>query len=55
MSSPLERLKDLTQEAPDSKEFGRLTAAAAIRLADARNKQLALPSRFDLGYNAVDS
>jgi len=55
MNSPLERLKDLTREPPDLKEFERLKVAAAVRLADARNKQLALPSRFDLAYHAAHS
>jgi len=51
----LSRLKDLTREPPDLKEFERLKVAAAVRLADARNKQLALPSRFDLAYHAAHS
>lgn len=53
MSSPLERLKDLTREAPDVQEFSGLKTSGATRLADARNSQLALESRFDLAYNAA--
>lgn len=55
MSSPLERLNDLTPEPPDANEFDRLKSAAATRLQDARNTQLALGSRFDLAYHAAHS
>jgi hypothetical protein len=53
MTSPLERLKDLTPEPVDANEFERLKAAAVTRLRDARNMQLALESRFDLAYHAA--
>ena len=53
MTSPLERLSDLTREAPDAKEFERLKAAAAIRLPDARNTQVSLETRFDAAYHAA--
>jgi hypothetical protein len=53
MTSPLERLKDVKAEPADAKEFERLTTAAATRLRDARNTQLALESRFDLAYHAA--
>jgi hypothetical protein len=53
MTSPLGRLKDLTAEPADAKEFGRLKTAAATRLHDARNAGLALESRFDLAYHAA--
>jgi len=53
MSSPLERLKDVTAEPADAKEFERLTTAAITRLRDARNTQLALESRFDLAYHGA--
>ena len=53
MSSPLDRLKDLTPEAPDAKEFERLKNAAAVRLPDARNAQNSLETRFDAAYHAA--
>src|SRR5688572_26224924 len=53
MSSPLDRLKDLTPEAPDAKEFERLKNAAAVRLPAARNAQNSLETRFDAAYHAA--
>lgn len=57
MGSPLENLcgtgKPLAVEPPDRKEFDGLVRPAQARLADARKTDLALESRFDLGYNAA--
>jgi len=57
MTSPLERLastgRELVAEAADAKEFSGLKRAALLRLADARNANLSLESRFDLAYNAA--
>jgi len=53
MSSPLERLKDLGREPPDSEEYARLKRSAATRLRDAANTQNAMESRFDLAYHAA--
>ena len=52
MNSPLERLKDLTREVLDSKEFERLNIAAAIRLADACHWAPAI-SRFADSFHDV--
>jgi hypothetical protein len=55
--SPLENLagpgKPLRAEPPDAGEFAGLLRSGRARLKDARNKSLALESRFDLGYNAA--
>ena len=53
MSSPLDRLKDMTPEAPDADEFERLKHAGAIRLPDARNPANSLETRFDAAYHAA--
>lgn len=53
MSSPLDRLKDLTPEAPDAREFDRLRQSGATRLPDARNLQNSLETRFDAAYHAA--
>lgn len=55
MTSPLERLTDLSPEAPDAKEFARLRKGGMARLRDAANKGNSLESRFDLAYNAAHS
>jgi len=55
-SSELEnlvRIGKLTHEAPSEAEYEGLVKSGAARLADARNKALALESRFDLAYNAA--
>jgi hypothetical protein len=53
MTSPLDRLKDLSAEPADAREFAGLKAAAAARLRDARRSELALESRFALAYDAA--
>jgi len=57
MPSPeLERLADLgylKREPPVRAELDGLIHSGAIRLADARRKELSLESRFDLAYNAA--
>ena len=57
MPSPLENLegpgKPLRAEPPDAAEFAGLLRSGRARLKDARNKGLALESRFDLGYNGA--
>lgn len=53
MSSPLERVKDLTPEPPDAREFHGLRTSGAARLKDAQNQQNSLEGRFDLAYNAA--
>ena len=53
MTSPLERLEGLTLQPAAAEEFERLKRAAATRLCDARNTQIALASRFDLAYDAA--
>src|SRR5258706_11900364 len=55
MTSPLERLTDLSAEAPDAKEFAGLRKGGLARLKDAGNKGNSLESRFDLAYNAAHS
>lgn len=55
MTSPLERLADLSPEAPDAKEFAGLKKGGLARLKDAANKSNSLESRFDLAYNAAHS
>jgi hypothetical protein len=45
--------KPLKTEAPDVKEIAGLLRTGIARLQDARNKTLALESRFDLAYNAA--
>ena len=55
MTSPFDRLNDLTPEAPDSKEFEGLRKGGLARLRDAANKGNSLESRFDLAYNAAHS
>lgn len=56
-TSPLERLAgptgSLVPEPPAAAEFNGLKAAGLARLADARKADLAIESRFDLGYNAA--
>jgi hypothetical protein len=53
MTSALDRLKDLSAEPADAREFGGLKVAAAARLRDARRPELALESRFALAYDAA--
>jgi hypothetical protein len=53
MTSPLERLADLTAEPPDAKEFAGLRKAGLTRLQDAGNAGNSLEGRFDLAYNAA--
>jgi hypothetical protein len=57
MSSAFENLtgpgKPLKAEAPDAKEFAGLLSSGKARLRDAGRQDLALESRFDLGYNAA--
>jgi hypothetical protein len=53
MSSPLERVKDLTPEPADAREFHGLRTSGAARLKDAQNQQNSLEGRFDLAYNAA--
>ena len=59
MISALERLTgpngSLVAEPPDDKEIAGLLKSGNARLCDARNKSLALESRFDLAYNAAHS
>ena len=43
----------LKSEAPDQKEFNGLLESGRKRLADARKKDLAPESRFDLAYNSA--
>lgn len=55
-TSPLENLAasgQLHAEPPDASEYAGLLASGRVRLADAANADLALESRFDLGYNAA--
>jgi hypothetical protein len=47
--------KALQKEAPDANELAGLLRSGIARLKDARNKTLALESRFDLAYNAAHS
>ena len=49
----LERLRKLTPESGTRGEITGLLTSGAERLADARNEELALSSRFDLAYNAA--
>lgn len=49
----LAQLKLLKVEPPDRAEFDGLVDSGRVRLRDARNKSLALESRFDLAYNAA--
>lgn len=57
MTSALENLAGsdgpLAAEPPDEKEIAGLVKSGKARLRDARNKALALESRFDLAYNAA--
>jgi hypothetical protein len=59
MTSALDRLAGpngpLVAEPPDDKEIAGLLKSGKARLRDARNKSLALESRFDLAYNAAHS
>jgi len=43
----------LRTEPPDTAEIAGLVRSGRARLKDASNKNLALESRFDLGYNAA--
>jgi len=45
----------LGKEAPDAREFAGLLKSGETRLADARRKDNAVESRFDLAYNAAHS
>jgi len=57
MTSPelenLVRLAQLKREPPVSSEIRGLLRSGEARLADARNRDLSLESRFDLAYNAA--
>jgi hypothetical protein len=57
VTSPLERLagpgKSLRVESFDAKEYAGLIHSGSVRLADAQRTDLALESRFDLGYSAA--
>lgn len=53
MTSPFDRLKDLSAEPADAKEFAGLKSTAAARLRDARRTELASESRFALAYDAA--
>jgi len=57
MPSALENLcgpnRQLKAEVSDAREFAGLVRAAESRLNDAKNRALALESRFDLAYNAA--
>jgi hypothetical protein len=57
MTSRLDNLagegKALRAEPPDASEYKGLKLSGERRFADARNKDLALESRFDLAYNAA--
>ena len=53
MSSPLDRLADLSAEPPDAGELAALKHSADEFLADARHPQLSLGSRFTLAYDAA--
>ena len=57
MPSALENLcgpsRPLKAEPPQAAEFAGLVRAAKFRLNDAKNRALALESRFDLAYNAA--
>ena len=55
MSSPLDRLADLSVEPPDAREFAGLKRAGLTRLKDAGNKVNSTEGRFDLAYNAAHS
>ena len=55
MSSPLDRLADLSAEPPDAREFAGLKRAGLARLKDAGNKVNSTEGRFDLAYNAAHS
>ena len=43
----------LKREAPTADEVSGLIRSGAARLADAKNEDLSLESRFDLAYNAA--
>ena len=45
--------RPLKAEVSDAREFAGLVRAAESRLNDAKNRALALESRFDLAYNAA--
>lgn len=49
----LAKIGKLKPEAPDARELAGLLRSAKVRLQDARQKSLALESRFDLAYNAA--
>jgi hypothetical protein len=53
MSSPLDRLADVSAEPPDAGEFAGLKNSGDAFLADARHPQLSLGSRFTLAYDAA--
>ena len=57
MTSPelanLARLGKLKQEPPGASEIRGLLRSGEARLADARNPDLSLESRFDLAYNGA--
>lgn len=49
----LVRIGKLKEEPGSQAEFDGLMRSGRVRLDDARDKRLALESRFDLGYNAA--
>ncbi len=49
----LVRIRELKREDPSAVEIEGLIGSALVRLKDAKNKDLALESRFDLAYNAA--
>lgn len=49
----LARTGQLKRTPPDDREVEALIRSGSARLADARNRSLAIESRFDLAYNAV--
>lgn len=51
--SALERLADLSKEAPDGREFAGFVRSGMLRLKDAENEAISLDSRFDLAYSAA--
>lgn len=49
----LAAIGQLTHEAPSEAEFAGLVKSGTARLADARNQNLALESRFELAYSGA--
>jgi hypothetical protein len=55
VTAPLDKLRDLSAEPPDAREFEGLRKGGLARLKDAANKGNSLEGRFDLAYNAAHS